>query len=332
MRTNVRSPRFPELVLQPRRIDIDKTKRTNPSAFAHFRTSDAPSDYRQLPGLAQVDVWVEDDTHRFEEIAEEYREMRLQGLCEAEFATFGKDCFFRGQRRAVRVAEDSLLRAERMVQPVSLPDDDTWQVPPVLLPEEDAGLGNSAAGAAWAGDVRPDCSYWLSLRGFNYEYSFQLQTVTYVKSNALCPYLTIEFKRDGEPEDVAIAQVAAAGAIALYNRFRLYRSAVASKNDQWVPVPVDDLRHYGITFVGSQYIVWVLRVRVDASAEWDGCVMERLVTADCSQHWVAARELARWINEIHRWGLMVHGLECKDEIKAVLRGTGVRTSDLRSVV
>lgn len=332
MRTNVRSPRFPEIVLQPRRIDIDKTKRTNPSAFAHFRTSDAPSDYRQLPGLAQIDVWVEDDTHGFEGIVEEYREMRLQGLCKAEFATFGKDCFFRGQRWAVRVAEDSLLRAERMVQPVSLPDDDTWQAPPVLLSEEDAGLGNAAVGAAWAGDVRPDCSYWLSLRGFNYEYSFQLQTVTYAKSNALCPYLTIEFKRDGEPRDVAIAHVAAAGAIALYNRFRLYRSAVVSQNDQWVSVPVDDLRHYGTTFVGSQYIVWVLRVRVDASAEWDGCVMERLVTADCSQHWVAARELARWINEIHRWGLMVHGLECKDEIKAVLRGTGVRTSDLRSVV
>lgn len=326
-RINVRSSRFPELILQPRRIDIDKTKRTNPSAFAHFGTSSSPPDYRQLLGLAPADIWVEDDTQKFEGIVEEYREMRLQGLCEAEFATFGKDCFFRGQRRAVRVAEDSLLRAERMVQPVSLPDDDTWQVPPVLLLEDGA-----AVGAAWAGDVRPDCSYWLSLRGFNYEYSFQLQTVTYVKSNALCPYLTIEFKRDGEPEDVAIAQVAAAGAIALYNRFRLYRSAVASKNDQWAPVPVDDLRHYGITFVGSQYIVWVLRVRVDASAEWNGCVMERLVTADCSQHWVAARELARWINEIHRWGLMVHGLECKDEIKAVLRGTGVRTSDLRSVV
>lgn len=56
--------------------------------------------------------------------------------------------------------------------------------------------------------------------------------------------------------------------------------------------------------------------------------MERLVAADCSQHWVAARELARWINEIHRWGLAVHGLECKDEIKG---DTGVRTSDLSSV-
>lgn len=124
-RINVRSSCFPELILQPRRIDVDKTKRTNPSAFAHFGTCSPPPDYRQLPDLAPADIWVEDDTYKFEGIAEEYREMRLQGLCEAEFATFGKDCFFRGQRRAVRVAEDSLLRAERMVQPVSLPDD-TW--------------------------------------------------------------------------------------------------------------------------------------------------------------------------------------------------------------
>lgn len=56
--------------------------------------------------------------------------------------------------------------------------------------------------------------------------------------------------------------------------------------------------------------------------------MERLVAADCSQHWVAARGFAGWINEIHRWGLAVHGLECKDEIKGY---TGVRTSDLSSV-
>lgn len=127
---------------------------------------------------------------------------------------------------------------------------DTWQVPPVLLPEDGA-----ATSAAWADDVPPDCSYWLSLRGFNYEYSFQVQTVTYVKSNTLCPYLTIEFKRDGEPEDVTIAQVAATGAIALYNRFRLCRSAVASENNQWIRATVDDLRYYGITFTGSAYIV-----------------------------------------------------------------------------
>lgn len=255
--------------------------------------------------------------------------MRLECLCEAEFAAFGTECFFRGQRRAAHATEDSLLRVVRMIQPVSVPDSDTLQVPPVLLEIDGTELENSAA--EWAGDLRPDCSYWLSIRGFNRDYSHQVQTVTYVKHKAICPYLTVEFKRDNESEDVAIAQVAAAGAIALFNRFRLYHSAVASKNDQWVLVPVHDLRHYAITFVGSRYVVWVLRVRVDSSAEWDGCTMERLVTADCSENSVSVRELAHWINEIHRWTLTAHGPECKNEIKAVLRGAGVRTSDIYSL-
>ncbi|KAH7044089.1 hypothetical protein B0J12DRAFT_760573, partial [Macrophomina phaseolina] len=75
--------------------------------------------------------------------------------------------------RAVRVAEDSMLRAQRMAQPVSPPGDGADR---------------------------------------------------HVKISALCPLLATEFKRGGEPEDNAIAQVTAAAAIALYDRFRLHAS------------------------------------------------------------------------------------------------------------
>ncbi|KAL1616963.1 hypothetical protein SLS56_011205 [Neofusicoccum ribis] len=96
-------------------------------------------------------------------------------------------------------------RVEQLVQAVCPPDDGSyWRTPPVLLEP-----ANPAAYQDWSWDVRPDCAYWLSLDGFNQNYSFQVDSKTYVKSDSICPYFTVEFKRTGESDEIAVNQVAA---------------------------------------------------------------------------------------------------------------------------
>jgi hypothetical protein len=198
-----------------------------------------------------------------------------------------------------------------------------WHIPPLLDIESGGDID-------WRWDLRPDCSYWLSLKGFNPKYRFQIQNCTFVRDWITCPYLTIEFKRDGISEDVATAQVAAAGSLALYNRYRLHEEAgKASRNDtQSIDI---NLRHYGLTFMGPRFIFWVFQISWTGERQgWNGCTMTRLCGADCTDEY-GVRELVDWINEIHRWGLSRHGPSCERNIKAVLRGSGVRTSDIINI-
>jgi hypothetical protein len=161
-----------------------------------------------------------------------------------------------------------------------------------------------------------------------------VEDVTYVKKIVTCPYFTVEFKRDGEPDDVAIKQVAAAGSIALYNRFRLYRNALQShaikESIAWTPTPATEIRHFGLTCVGSTFSLWVLKPATTEGGDWAGCTMERLRGGDCEASVHNTKVLVEWINEIHRWGVTMHGPACKDEIKVCLQRDGVRTSDIGS--
>lgn len=137
------------------------------------------------------------------------------------------------------------------MQAVYPPDDGSyWRTPPVPLEP-----ANPAAYQDWSWDVRPDYAYWLSLDGFNQNYSFQVDSKTYVKSDSICPYFTVEFKRTGESDEIAVNQVAATGTMALYNRFCLYQAARALKPRGWKETPQDHLRHYGLTFVGPTYTI-----------------------------------------------------------------------------
>jgi len=90
------------------------------------------------------------------------------------------------------------------------------------------------------------------------------------------------------------------------------------------------IRHYTLTFIGHKFVFWVLLPTWDGQGQWAGCVMKRLFGADCTDKY-AVRELADWINEIHRWGLSQHGPSCERDIKRVLNIGGVRTSDVHHV-
>jgi len=123
--------------------------------------------------------------------------------------------------------------------------------------------------------------------------------------------------------------VAAAGSLALYNRHRLHEEALRISEASWSAEGADNLRHYALTFVGPEFSFWVLRPSpLGIDGKWSGCGMTRLCGADCMDEY-GVKELVGWINEINRWGLSSHGPSCERDIKTILRGKGVRTSDIR---
>lgn len=148
-----------------------------------------------------------------------------------------------------------------------------WNVPPVLEGHE---------AVDWSFDIRPDCSYWLSLRGYNRRYQIQVRNATYVMDNRITfPYLTVEVKGGGEPQSVAMMQVAAAGSLALYNRYQLRRNALKEMERDWTSGDTALLRHYALTFVGTEFDFWMLQVApVGVDGCWTGCIMTKLYAGD----------------------------------------------------
>jgi hypothetical protein len=242
--------------------------------------------------------------------------MKTLGLGEEEFATFAEERLLRPEWRSDSVSEDRRWRAERMLQLVCPPKENAhWRKPPILE--------STDAEVEWAWDIRSDCTYWLSLKGFNPRYRFQIQNCAFVREWITCPYLSIEFKRDGQSEDTAIAQVAAAGCVALFNRYQLHAEALKANPDLGGDASI---RHYGLTLVGPKFVFWILQPSVEEGC-WHGCTMKRLTGADCTDEY-GMREMIDWINETHRWGLSTHGPSCERDIKTILKLGGVRTSDL----
>lgn len=315
-----RSSKFVELVLNPRRIFVNYTNAIVPTPFVHFGTRRPEEGYKALNNLGSANIWVDMEDSNVSKLAAEYKEMRGYNLCETEFASLAMEFLLRREWRSSGTQEDRLWRADRMLELVSPPKESAhWRKPPML---NDCMLDH----VEWTWDVRPDCSYWLSLKGFNPVYRFQIQNCTFVRDWITCPYFSVEFKRDGESEDVAVAQVTAAASLSLYNRYHLHSEAQKAK-----PAICSDsttIRHYSLTFVGPKFVFWVLQPDI-ADGKWNGCTMKRLVGADASDEY-GVRQLIDWINEIHRWGLSIHAGSCQRDIKAILNVGGVRTSDIHS--
>ncbi len=247
-----------------------------------------PTSIRIEPdGLSGANVWVEKSDVEAGRIAAEYKEMKGLSLCEEKFARVAKETFLQRAWRSVDTSEDRRWRAERMLQLVCPPQENAhWCIPPLLD-------SNASSVAEWSWDIRPDCAYWLSLKGFNQQYSFHVQNCAFVQDYITCPYFTIEFKRDGQSHDVAVKQVAAAGAMALYNRWRLFSEA------KYISLSfIGTIRHYALTFIGPKFVFWILQP-TPRDGQWSGCTMRRLVGSECTAVY-GVRELIDWINEVHR--------------------------------
>ncbi|KAK3114581.1 hypothetical protein LTR53_006955 [Teratosphaeriaceae sp. CCFEE 6253] len=305
---------FKQRILAPRDITIDAKTRITRGPYSHFGTEKPTSD-RPLRQLNASSVLLDLGKDQAKRIAAHYDFMRAKRLCEAEFATYATETFFLGEPRNAAPPEDRTWRAERMLQLVCPPTDDAhWLRPPLL--HKDVARSDD-----YTWDVRPDCAYWISTRGFNEEYVHNIKGACFVYQDwVLCPYLTIEFKRDSEDIAAAQSQAVTAGAVALYNRFELRCRADFEAVDEATALP--DLAHYAITFTGPRYTVWRLTPNpLEEASAWNGCCMVFLDHGDCT-HTFDVTRLVEWINEIHGWGLSTHAQACEMDVKRVLNHEG----------
>ena len=107
---------------------------------------------------------------------------------------------------------------------------------------------------------------------------------------------------------------------------RLYRSF--SKPASLSPLVSTSLLF--LTFIGSDYEIWVLRARFsEDSRTWDGCSMMSICRSTCISK-AEVRRLESWINEIYRWGLSGHSAGCLADVKTILEQNDVEMIDLEA--
>lgn len=250
-------------------------------------------------------------------------------MCEAEFASYAKEKLFRRDLRVSR-REFSDLRAwktDRMLELVAKPNEDTfgfWESPP--LPE------SGCSSKKYDFDIRPDCAYWLSLQAFNSGYVSKVRQWAFVvKQRITCPYLFVEFKKDDKDPSSAKNQVAAAASFALYNRLNLRITCTQEAEKPSNKIDTENVKVYGITFQGASFVVWCIQPKPIAG-KWAGCTMTSIHHGDCINKF-DVKELTDWINEIHLWGLNVHGPSCENDIKiCIAKNFGSRVSDIHKAI
>ncbi|KAI0811439.1 hypothetical protein GGR55DRAFT_101642 [Xylaria sp. FL0064] len=258
-----------------------------------------------------LSVWLEPD---IEAIQQEYAAMKMDSCNEAEYSTFALSNIFRNEPRLPVLPEESgdqRWLPIRTVQLVQKPTPDGWLSPPPIPGRKPPKRYD------W--DIRTDCTYHVSVQAFQPGFRALVEEHTsVVQQRAFCPYLTVEFKKDEQNFNTACYQVAVASAISLYNRYRLKSLMLEASRDRdsWSEEDKSQMRHYGIKFTGSRWKLWCTKPKT--FPEWTGCVMSSIHAGNCCSH-ASTQLLVDLINDIHYWGLEVHGKSCKADITARVR-------------
>ena len=305
----------------PGGITIDDSGIPGPDPFSHFYTK-RPLNYRELDGLEKSTIWLDADPAFVENINREYKFMDHYYLCEAEYASFVKENLLKREPLVyildnTETASQRFRRAERMLEFVCKPDKGIeWEIPPLCpsLDVQEYPIYNF--------DVRPDCSYWVSLHAISSRYAGQVESFLHVaQGRMICPYLTVEFKRDDNSLEKAMEQAATFGALALYNRYRLRNLAVP---DGWTHEQECQLRHYVLTITKSKYKVWCVRPNLK-DGNGNGCDMKKIFVASLVSK-QGVKNFVDWVNEVHRWGLHNHIESCERDVKLIAEKHGHRVS------
>lgn len=311
---------FEEGVLAPRGITISRQEIFS-TPFAHFETDVLPPNcglvahYQSRPGLQHSTIWLDDTNDFVEAVREEYHVKYLRGRPEAEFAITGHTKLLHAEPMRSRWPTHRHFLPERYLQPVLKPKGDLWSEPPVTY--------TNVSIRPYAFDIRPDCAYWISLQAFSSRYRHVAKSVVDIynaEEGMLCPYLTVEFKKDASDPKKAEHQVAAAGSLALYNRWSLHMRRLSRTDEGFDKSRWRTIRHYGLTLSGPDYSIWCLEPIVcNKKGDWQGCRMFVLSCGRCSIDAADVENLIQWLNEIHAWGLSVHGPEVEMDVKVVLK-------------
>ncbi|KAI1123187.1 hypothetical protein F5Y10DRAFT_57349 [Nemania abortiva] len=307
---------FPESVLETHGVTI-REDGVNQDLRKSFNILDLPSDPKERLDIYKksfaLDAWLEPDIIR---IRREYKSMQVYQSNEAEYAAYALSNIFLDEPRYPWLPQEEGEKCwlpVRMLQLVCKPPQTKWHAPPAVNPPKKQ--------CEYKWDIRPDCAYYVSLQAFDPNLRPNIHRhILALQKRAFCPYLTIEFKKDEDSLAVARHQVAVASAIALYNRYRLKREAleISGGDLEWSEQHKSQLRHYGITFAASSWILWCTVPKT--FPDWTGCTMSDIFSGDCCIL-PSAQKLVSVINDIHYWGLQTHGKSCKSDIYTKIRST-----------
>ncbi|KAI1121498.1 hypothetical protein F5Y10DRAFT_100450 [Nemania abortiva] len=300
-------------------------KQKTVSAFKHFGTQAPEKSYKDLEGLRNANIWIEKTSIDIKRVVAEYDKLKSLQSSEEDFKALAIEVFFLREWGPVEAPPDRQWRAERVLGLQCPPSEHgPWRLPPEVYthvhPECRSQLDT------WRVYDRPDCAYWLSLKGFSLEDCFKVEQYGFKHGHIVYPYLTIEFQRDGETDADLGKRIKATGSVALYNRWYLYKEARSRVEPERAGNKLD-IRHYGLTCTGHQTCIWILRPKLDSynKLKWEGFTMAKVVEMDCMDE-DAIANLMEWINEIHRWGLSEHGPSVERNIEAIRTNGALGTS------
>ncbi|KAJ8129008.1 hypothetical protein O1611_g4625 [Lasiodiplodia mahajangana] len=307
---------FMESVLEPHGIKI-QTGGSNKNLRKHFGILSLPTNLKERLDVykkalqAPLNVWLEADMERSQRIEQEYKSLKVYGCNEAEYTTYALHYVFLDEPRHPWLPiekGDQCWMPVRLLQFVRKPDKlqkGNWEAPPTLH--------QSSKRFEW--DIRPDCTYYISLQAFPPRVRSSIDPfISVIQRRAFGPYFTITFEKDEDDSPTARYKAAVASAIALYNRYRLKSYALQKSGRKWDEEQKGEMRHYSITFAEVRWIVWCT---VPKSFEtWTGCNMSKLYSGDCDIL-ECVQKLLGIVNDIHYWGLEVNGKSCKADIAVI---------------
>ncbi|KAI0095526.1 hypothetical protein GGR51DRAFT_544971 [Nemania sp. FL0031] len=319
---------FVQSVLEPYGITM-KIGGVSLELRAHFGILSLPTDLKERLDVYKkafpisLKVWLEPDEERIRRIENEYKSLKVYGCNEAEYSTYALLDLFLDEARSPWLPTekgDQGWMPVRLLQLVRKPNtelENHWGAPPELYEPK----------KRYEWDIRPDCAYHVSLLAFRAGIRLGIESfVSVVQRRAFCPYFTIEFKKDEENIATARNQVAVASAIALYNRYCLKKSTLETSGKSWDNEDQRQMRHYGLICAGVR---WTLFCTVPKSFDsWTGCNMVKVHSSELDV-FTGVQRLIGIVNDIHYWGLEVHGKSIKADIAAGAQSIpGADTNDI----
>lgn len=313
--------KFVTHVLHPRGVDIvdiDTSATTTP--FEHFSSMAPPVGCnihrhytRQAKDLRSSTVWITPTGRTVQSIRDNYAEMQQsvpRVLVEAEWVDDAVRLLLKREPRMIVSGRSSGGRRwlPMRMREESFRPDDLWEMPPIV--RRDAPVDKN-----FVFNVRPDCSYWIWTGGFGPGLTVDdLAAVTSVRHRrALCPYLTVEVKKERSSKAATMGrqQLAASAAVALFNRCRLRERTQGGVHSAGSKL-FKGLRHYGLLLAGVHYEFWCFQPHSSAHS-WSGCSMRRICAGELDND-AGVRNYINWINETHKWGNTIHSNGCASDI------------------
>lgn len=157
----------------------------------------------------------------------------------------------------------------------------------------------------------------------------ELSSHTALRHRRAClPYLSIDVLADGHRTALQLGRerLAASGAVALWNRWRLAAAAADKQAATTAGSGSNALRHFGILLAGPVYEVWRVRPGIatttsdSGASAWQGCSLAKLAGGSLTSSGQLAK-LVDWINEIHCWGSTEYADACVEDMR-VAAGRG----------